>query len=98
MGSTSQESAVKEEESKPVNVPVSRETRRSYIFFVTFFCLVSLVLFPIFGAAGLVAEIIAAGFVDIIKLLVVFYIGSSVLDRADFLEGIVTAVGAKRNK
>lgn len=97
MGDTSQESAVKEEEN-PVNAPVSRETRRSYVFFVTFFCLVSLILMPVFGAVGLVAEIIAAGFVDIIKLLIVFYIGASVLDRGDFLQGIVGAVGAKRTK
>lgn len=95
----SQESGVKEEENVGTQkAPVSRETRRAFVFFTVSFCLLSLVGMLTFGAAGAVAEIIALGFLRLCEFCVVFYVGGSILDNSEVLSKIADAVGVRRKR
>lgn len=97
MGNTSHESEVKEEE-KPVNAPVSRETRRAYVFFVTTFCLLSCIGMVIFGATGPLALAVVNGFVYIIIVALSLYIGGSIMDRSEFLGKLADAFNWGKKK
>ena len=86
-----QKELVPEEEPKS-NAPVSRETRRAYVFFVTLFALLTLAGMIIFGSTGAVAIAIANGLINIVELNIMFYVGASVLDRSDMLGKIGNAL------
>jgi hypothetical protein len=87
-----QNELVPEEEKPTQNEPVNRNTRRSYVFFLTLFAMSILTGMVIFGSTGAVAIAIANGLINIVELLVMFYVGASVLDRSDMLGKIGNAL------
>lgn len=98
MEDTSKELEAEEETMETQKAPVSRETRRAFVFFTVSFCLLALVGMLSFGAAGAVAEIVALGFLRLCEFCVVFYVGGSILDNSEMLSKLADAVGVRRKR
>ena len=85
-------------EETVVKAPVSRETKRAYVFFVTAFCLVACLGMVIFNATGPIALAVVNGFVYTIITVSSLYIVGSSVDRAEFLGKIADALNFKKGK